>query len=92
MTVTTQENGTVLVHVPASEEISPNTSKIMLRSMEVELSSALETGEIDYFYISGVLPNSTALNTWSSRLKLILVHSIMLTITQRSRFKWQMEK
>jgi len=51
MTTTTEENGTVLVHVPASEAISPNTSKIMLRSMEVELSSALETGEIDYFYI-----------------------------------------
>ncbi len=51
MTTTTEENGTVLVHVPPSEEISPNTSKIMLRSMEVELISALETGEIDYFYI-----------------------------------------
>jgi molybdate/tungstate transport system substrate-binding protein len=51
MTVTTQENGTVLIHAPPSEEISPNTSKIMLRSMEVELTSALETGEIDYFYI-----------------------------------------
>jgi molybdate/tungstate transport system substrate-binding protein len=51
MTLTTEENGTVLIHVPASEEISPNTSKIMLRSMEVELSSALETGEIDYLYI-----------------------------------------
>lgn len=51
MTTTTEENGTVLVHVPQSEEISPNTSKIMLRSMEVELTSALETGEIDYFYI-----------------------------------------
>jgi molybdate/tungstate transport system substrate-binding protein len=49
--VTTEENGTVLVNVPASEAISPNTSKIMLRSMEVELSSALETGEIDYLYI-----------------------------------------
>ncbi|AKB26952.1 Tungstate ABC transporter, periplasmic substrate-binding protein WtpA [Methanosarcina siciliae T4/M] len=51
MTLTTEENGTALIHVPASEEISPNTSKIMLRSMEVELSSALETGEIDYLYI-----------------------------------------
>jgi molybdate/tungstate transport system substrate-binding protein len=51
MTTTTEENGTVLVHVPESEAISPNTSKIMLRSMEVELSSALETGDIDYFYI-----------------------------------------
>ncbi len=51
MTATTEENGTVLVHVPASESLSPDTSKIMLRSMEVELSSALEMGEIDYFYI-----------------------------------------
>ncbi len=51
MTVTTQENGTVLIHVPDSEMISPNPNKIMLRSMEVELSSALEMGEIDYFYI-----------------------------------------
>lgn len=51
MTVTTEENGTTLIHVPASEEISPNTKKIMLRSMEVELCSALETGEIDYLYI-----------------------------------------
>ena len=51
ITITTQENGTALVHVPASEEIAPNPDKIMLRSMEVELSSALETGEIDYLYI-----------------------------------------
>jgi molybdate/tungstate transport system substrate-binding protein len=51
MTVTTEANGTTLIHVPATEEISPNSSKIMLRSMEVELSSALETGEIDYLYI-----------------------------------------
>ena len=51
ITATTEENGTVLVHVPASEAISPNTKKIMLRSMEVELTSALETGEIDYLYI-----------------------------------------
>lgn len=51
MTTTTEENGTVLVHVPATEAISPNPNKIMLRSMEVELSSALETGEIDYLFI-----------------------------------------
>ncbi|MGB9938489.1 tungstate ABC transporter substrate-binding protein WtpA [Methanosarcina sp.] len=51
ITLTTQENGTALVQVPASEEIAPNPDKIMLRSMEVELSSALETGEIDYLYI-----------------------------------------
>lgn len=51
ITATTEENGTVLIHVPASEAISPNTSKIMLRSAEVDLSSALETGDIDYLYI-----------------------------------------
>ncbi|MCQ1534658.1 tungstate ABC transporter substrate-binding protein WtpA [Methanosarcina sp. KYL-1] len=47
----TEENGTFMVHVPASEALAPDTDKIMLRSMEVELSSALEMGEIDYFYI-----------------------------------------
>ncbi|HII00539.1 TPA: tungstate ABC transporter substrate-binding protein WtpA [Methanosarcinaceae archaeon] len=47
----TEENGTVMVHVPASEALAPDADKIMLRSMEVELSSALEMGEIDYFYI-----------------------------------------
>ncbi|MDY9927473.1 tungstate ABC transporter substrate-binding protein WtpA [Methanosarcina sp.] len=51
MIATTEENGTVLVIIPESEALSPDTSKIMLRSMEVELSSALEMGEIDYFYI-----------------------------------------
>jgi molybdate/tungstate transport system substrate-binding protein len=51
MTFSTEENGTVIVQVPASEKISPNSGKIMLRSMEVELSSALEMGEIDYFYV-----------------------------------------
>lgn len=45
------ENGTSSIKVPLSEEIDPNTEKIMLRSMETELSSALEMGEIDYFYI-----------------------------------------
>ena len=45
------ENGTHAIKVPPSEEIDPNTEKIMLRSMETELSSALEMREIDYFYI-----------------------------------------
>ncbi len=39
------------IKMPMSEDINPDTKKIMLRSMEVELSSALEMGEIDYFYI-----------------------------------------
>ena len=47
----TLDNGTYTAVMPASEYIEPNTKKIMMRSMEVELSSALETGEIDYFYI-----------------------------------------
>jgi len=47
----TLENGTYLIKMPESEAIEPNTKKIMLRSMETELSSALEMGEIDYFYI-----------------------------------------
>ncbi len=47
----TLDNGTFTAVMPASEYIEPNTKKIMMRSMEVELSSALETGEIDYFYI-----------------------------------------
>ena len=45
------DNGTYTIVMPASESISPNARRIMIRSMEVELSSALETGEIDYFYI-----------------------------------------
>lgn len=48
---TTSKNGTYTVVVPKSENINPNSDKIMMRSMETELSSALETGEIDYFYI-----------------------------------------
>ncbi|KAF5411431.1 MAG: putative solute-binding protein [Candidatus Methanocomedens sp.] len=47
----TLDNGTYTAVMPDSEYIEPNTKKIMMRSMEVELSSALETGEIDYFYI-----------------------------------------
>jgi molybdate/tungstate transport system substrate-binding protein len=45
------DNGTYLINVPSSEQLAPVTEKVMVRSMEVELSSALETGEIDYFYI-----------------------------------------
>jgi len=47
----TLDNGNFTAVMPASEYIEPNTKKIMMRSMEVELSSALEIGEIDYFYI-----------------------------------------
>lgn len=46
-----EENGTYTVKVPASEDISPNTEKLMVRSMEMELIHGLEAGEIDYFFI-----------------------------------------
>ncbi|MDY6966284.1 MAG: tungstate ABC transporter substrate-binding protein WtpA [Halobacteriota archaeon] len=45
------ENGTYTVKVPPSEAISPNTEKVMVRSMEMELIHGLEAGEIDYFFI-----------------------------------------
>ncbi len=72
MTFTTEENGTVVVQVPASEKISPNSGKIMLRSMEVELSSALEMGEIDYFYVYKGVAEQHRFKYWNSRLKLTL--------------------
>jgi len=46
-----EDNGTYTVKVPASEDISPNTEKLMVRSMEMELIHGLEAGEIDYFFI-----------------------------------------
>lgn len=39
------------ITVPNTYKIDPNREKILMRSMEVELSSALETGAIDYFFI-----------------------------------------
>ena len=46
-----EDNGTYTVKVPQSEDISPNTEKVMVRSMEMELIHGLESGEIDYFFI-----------------------------------------
>lgn len=46
-----EENGTYTVKVPPSEAISPNTEKVMVRSMEMELIHGLESGDIDYFFI-----------------------------------------
>ena len=46
-----EDNGTFTVKVPASEDISPNTEKLMVRSMEMELIHGLEAQEIDYFFI-----------------------------------------
>ena len=45
------ENGTYVLKMPRSEDINPDTKKLMIRSMEMELISGLETGEIDYFFI-----------------------------------------
>jgi molybdate/tungstate transport system substrate-binding protein len=45
-----QQDGTWLIRVPSSSRILPG-KKIMMRSMEVELCSALEMGEIDYLFI-----------------------------------------
>ena len=46
----TVENDTVIA-VPESEAFAPNTDKVLIRSMETELLAALESGEIDYFFI-----------------------------------------
>jgi len=46
-----EENGTYVLRMPNSENINPDTNKLMIRSMEMELISGLETEEIDYFFI-----------------------------------------
>ncbi len=46
-----EENGTYVLKMPRSEDINPNTSKLMIRSMEMELIHGIETGEIDYYFI-----------------------------------------
>ena len=46
----TVENDTMVV-VPESEAFDPNTDKVLIRSMETELLAALESSEIDYFFI-----------------------------------------
>jgi len=45
------ENGVYNISVPESPNINPNADKIMMRSAEVDLMSALELGEIDYLFI-----------------------------------------
>lgn len=47
----TFENGSYTLVMPDSENINPNTDKVMLRSMETQLISALENGDIDYYFI-----------------------------------------
>jgi len=46
-----EENGSYVLRMPNSESINPNTNKLMVRSMEMELIYALESGEIDYYFI-----------------------------------------
>ncbi len=46
-----EENGTYVLKMPRSEDINLNTSKLMIRSMEMELIHGIETGEIDYYFI-----------------------------------------
>jgi len=43
-------NGTYTVEVPSNVEVT-NTDKLMIRSAEVDLTSALESGAIDYLFI-----------------------------------------
>ena len=52
MTVTTQENGTVLIHVPASEDnFSESPVKLCSAAWKSNFLLPLRLGEIDYFYI-----------------------------------------
>jgi len=46
----TVEDDTMVV-VPESEAFDPNNEKVLIRSMETELLAALESGDIDYFFI-----------------------------------------
>lgn len=46
-----EENGTYVLRMPNSENIDPDTNKLMIRSMEMELIHGMESGEIDYFFI-----------------------------------------
>ncbi len=46
-----EENGSYVLLMPPSEKIEVDESKIMIRSMEMELIHLLESGEIDYFFI-----------------------------------------
>jgi len=39
------------ITVPDTQDLNVNTNRIMVRSMEVDLMSALESGEIDYLFI-----------------------------------------
>jgi molybdate/tungstate transport system substrate-binding protein len=43
------ESGTYVIKAP--EDLAPNTGKVRITSMEIELISALQLGTIDYFFI-----------------------------------------
>jgi molybdate/tungstate transport system substrate-binding protein len=45
-----EENGAYVLRMPTSENLNPNTEKLMIRSMEMELIYGLEAGEIDYCF------------------------------------------
>lgn len=45
------ENLTCMVVIPSSAQINPNPNKVMIRSLEIDLISALQNKEIDYFFI-----------------------------------------
>lgn len=46
-----EDNGSYALVMPPSEKIKVDESKIMIRSMEMELIHLLESGGIDYFFI-----------------------------------------
>jgi molybdate/tungstate transport system substrate-binding protein len=46
-----EDNGSYVLRMPSSERIEINKSKIMIRSMEMELIHLVESGELDYFFI-----------------------------------------
>ncbi len=45
------QNLICMIVIPNSSQINPNTNKIMVRSLEMELISGLQSREIDYFFI-----------------------------------------
>lgn len=51
----TTVNGTTTIKVPSSLTVT-NTNKVMIRSAEVDLTSALESGSIDYLFIYESVP------------------------------------
>ncbi len=44
-------NSTCTIVVPNSTQINPDTNKVMVRSLEMELISGLQSREIEYFFI-----------------------------------------